>query len=124
MVKKRYIVHVDMDAFFASIEERDRPSLRGKPIVVGADPRGGSGRGVVSTCSYEARKYGIHSAMPISHAFRKCPDAVFLPVDMDKYGMTGTSVLTPLREVGLRSNDGELKTSPRSRNNSPSTTLA
>ena len=63
-----------MDAFFASIEERDRPSLRGKPVVIGADPGGGKGRGVVSTCSYEARKYGIHSAMPISTAFRKCPD--------------------------------------------------
>jgi len=74
-----------MDAFFASIEERDRPALRGLPIVVGADPLGGKGRGVVSTCSYAARKYGIHSAMPISTAFRKCPDAVFLPVDIDKY---------------------------------------
>ena len=87
MVRRRkYIAHVDMDAFFASIEQRDRPSLRGKPVVVGADPRGGKGRGVVSTCSYEARRYGIHSAMPISTAFRKCPAAVFLPVDMDKYG--------------------------------------
>ena len=75
-----------MDAFFASIEQRDRPSLRGKPVVVGADPKAGKGRGVVSTCSYEARKYGIHSAMPISIAFRKCPQAVFLPVDMEKYG--------------------------------------
>ena len=74
-----------MDAFFASIEQRDRPALRGKPVVVGSDPKAGSGRGVVSTCSYEARKYGIHSAMPISIAFRKCPKAVFLPVDMDKY---------------------------------------
>ena len=85
MNKRRFIVHVDMDAFFASIEQRDRPSLRGKPVVVGSDPKGGKGRGVVSTCSYEARKYGIHSAMPISIAFRKCPQAVFLPVDMDKY---------------------------------------
>lgn len=85
MIKRRFIAHIDMDAFFASIEERDRPSLRGKPVVIGADPRSGKGRGVVSTCSYEARKYGIHSAMPISTAFRKCPKAVFLPVDMDKY---------------------------------------
>jgi len=76
---------MDMDAFFASIEERDHPELRGKPVVVGADPAGGGGRGVVSTCSYEARKYGIHSAMPISIAYRKCPKAVFLPVDIDKY---------------------------------------
>ena len=91
-MKRRYIVHVDMDAFFASIEERDRPSLRGKPIVVGADPKAGKGRGVVSTCSYEARKYGIHSAMPISVAHRKCPGAVFLPVDMDKYGKASAQI--------------------------------
>lgn len=81
-----------MDAFFASIEERDNPALRGKPIVVGADPRSGSGRGVVSTCSYAARKYGIHSAMPISVAFRKCPQAIFLPVDMDKYSTASEEI--------------------------------
>lgn len=85
MKNRRYIAHVDMDAFFASIEERDRPYLRGKPIVVGADPKMGRGRGVVSTCSYAARKFGIHSAMPISTAYNKCPGAIFLPVDMEKY---------------------------------------
>ena len=88
----KYIAHIDMDAFFASIEERDCPNLRGKPVVVGSDPKGGAGRGVVSTCSYEARKYGIHSAMPISVAYRKCPDAVFLPVDMDKYSSVSAQV--------------------------------
>ncbi len=92
MSKKRYIAHIDMDAFFSSIEERDQPSLRGKPVVVGADPRAGRGRGVVSTCSYEARKYGIHSAMPISVAYRKCPEAVFLPVDMDKYAQVSAQI--------------------------------
>lgn len=93
MVKRRrYIVHIDMDAFFASIEERDNPSLKGKPIVVGADPHRGNGRGVVSTCSYEARKYGIHSAMPISIAYKKCPKAVFLPVDIDKYSMVSGQI--------------------------------
>ena len=81
-----------MDAFFASVEQRDRPSLRGKPVVVGADPKAGKGRGVVSTCSYEARKYGVHSAMPISVAFRKCPQAVFLPVDMEKYAEASARV--------------------------------
>lgn len=79
------IVHVDMDAFFASIEQRDNPKLRAKPVIVGADPKGGRGRGVVSTCSYEARRFGVHSAMPISIAYRKCPRAVFLPPDMEKY---------------------------------------
>jgi len=63
-----FIIHVDMDAFFAAIEQRDNPVLLGKPVVVGADPKGGKGRGVVSTCSYDARKFGIHSAMPISIA--------------------------------------------------------
>lgn len=82
---RKIIAHVDMDAFFAAVEQRDNPCLRGKPVVIGADPKGGKGRGVVSTCSYEARKFGIFSAMPISVAYRKCPRAVFLPVDMEKY---------------------------------------
>ncbi len=85
MPHDRYIAHVDMDAFFAAIEQRDNPHLRGKPVVIGADPKGGKGRGVVSTCSYEARKFGIHSAMPISTAYRKCPEAVFLPGNGRKY---------------------------------------
>ena len=81
----RVIVHVDMDAFFAAIEQRDNPALKGKPVIVGADPKGGQGRGVVSTCSYEARKFGVHSAQPISIAYQRCPQAVFLPVDFRKY---------------------------------------
>ena len=85
MSKRRFIAHVDMDAFFAAIEQRDNPALRGRPVVIGADPKSGRGRGVVSTCSYEARKFGIHSAMPISIAYRKCPHAAFLPVDGKKY---------------------------------------
>jgi nucleotidyltransferase/DNA polymerase involved in DNA repair len=85
MAKKRYIVHVDMDAFFAAVEQRDNPSIRGKPVIVGADPKKGRGRGVVSACSYEARRFGIHSAMPISIAYQKYPHAIFLRPDMEKY---------------------------------------
>lgn len=85
MRKERYIVHVDMDAFFAAVEQRDNPAYRGKPVIVGADPKGGKGRGVVATCSYEARAYGIHSAMPISKAYKLCPHGIYLPPDMEKY---------------------------------------
>ncbi|MBI5166320.1 MAG: DNA polymerase IV [candidate division NC10 bacterium] len=81
----RKIIHVDMDAFFASIEEMDNPSYKGKPVIVGADPKKGKGRGVVSACSYEARKFGIHSAMPISWAYRLCPQGIYLPVRMERY---------------------------------------
>lgn len=81
----RVIAHIDMDAFFAAVEQRDNPSLKGKPVVIGADPKGGKGRGVVSTCSYEARPFGIHSAMPISHAYKRCPQAVFLRGNHQKY---------------------------------------
>ncbi len=85
MAPERIIAHVDMDAFFAAVEQRDRPELRGRPVVVGADPQGGKGRGVVSTCSYEARVFGIHSAMPISEAWRRCPDAAYVPVRGEAY---------------------------------------
>ncbi len=74
----RIIVHMDMDAFFAAIEQLDNPDYRGKPVIVGADPKGGKGRGVVSTCSYEARVFGIHSAMPISKAYRLCPHGIYV----------------------------------------------
>ena len=81
----RSILHIDMDAFYASVEQRDNPVYRNRPVVVGADPDGGKGRGVVSAASYEARECGIHSAMPISQAFRRCPAGVFLPVRMERY---------------------------------------
>jgi DNA polymerase-4 len=89
----RAIAHVDMDAFYASVEQRDRPELRGRPVIVGADPRG---RGVVSACSYEARVFGVHSAMPISRAARLCPQAAFLPVDMDKYVAVSRQIMAIL----------------------------
>jgi nucleotidyltransferase/DNA polymerase involved in DNA repair len=91
------ILHVDMDAFFAAIEQRDDPSLRGLPVVVGADPQGGRGRGVVSTCSYEARRFGIHSAMPISTAYRLCPQAHYLPPRGAAYSRSSRSIFGILR---------------------------
>jgi len=91
----RRIIHVDMDAFYASVEQRDRPELRGRPVIVGADPRG---RGVVSAASYEARRFGVHSAMPIGRAARLCPTGVFLRVDMDKYADISRQIMAMLRE--------------------------
>jgi DNA polymerase-4 len=91
----RAIVHVDMDAFYAAVEQRDRPEIRGRPVIVGADPHG---RGVVSAASYEARVFGIHSAMPIGRAYRLCPHAVFLPVDMAKYAYESDRIMAVLAE--------------------------
>ena len=89
----RAITHVDMDAFYAAVEQRDRPELRGQPVIVGADPRG---RGVVSACSYEARVFGVRSAMPISRAYRLCPHGVYLPVDMAKYARVSGEIMAIL----------------------------
>ncbi len=85
-----------MDAFFAAVEQRDNPKLKGKPVVVGADPKGGRGRGVVSTCSYEARKFGIHSAMPISKAYRLCPQAIFISGHMGRYSEVSDQIFDVL----------------------------
>ncbi|RLI79890.1 DNA polymerase IV [Archaeoglobales archaeon] len=92
----KIILHVDMDHFFTAIEERENPELRGKPVVVGADPK--KGRGVVSTCNYEARKFGIKSGMPISRAYKLCPDAVFLPVNYELYKKVSKNIMEILRK--------------------------
>lgn len=78
----RKIIHVDMDAFFAAVEQRDNPALRGKPVIVGGKP---GGRGVVSTCSYEARKFGVHSAMPTNKAYQLCPHGIFVRGRFEAY---------------------------------------
>jgi DNA polymerase-4 len=94
------IIHVDMDAFYASVEQRDHPELRGKPVIVG----GVKGRGVVCAASYEARKFGVHSAMPIATARRLCPQGIFVPVRMQYYAEIGRQIrpiflsFTPLVE--------------------------
>ena len=96
MFDSRNILHVDMDAFFASVEQARRPELRGLPVIVGA-ARGA--RGVVSACSYEARAFGVHSAMPITRAERLCPHGVFLPVDMKAYAAVHRSLTGLFEQV-------------------------
>ncbi len=101
----RIVAHFDMDAFFAAIEERDKPRLEGLPVVVGADPMDGRGRGVVSTANYKAREYGIHSAMPISEAWRLSeiarrkgePETVFIGVNMGKYAEESEKIMEIIR---------------------------
>ncbi len=83
--KNRVIFHLDMDHFYTAVETLERPELSGKPLVVGADPKNGKGRGVVATSNYEARKAGIRSGMPISRAYKLCPEAVYLPPNFPLY---------------------------------------
>lgn len=93
----KIILHLDMDAFFAACEEKANPELKGKPVVIGADPKNGFGRGVVSTANYEGRKYGIKSAMPISRAYRLNPDAIFLPPNFSLYGKISKNIMGILK---------------------------
>lgn len=95
--RERITLHLDMDSFYSSVEVRERPELKGLPVVVGSDPKGGSGRGVVSTCSYEARQFGLHSAMPISKAYRLCPDAIYLRVNMKLYKQVSADIMNTIR---------------------------
>src|SRR3970040_1317971 len=92
----RKIIHLDMDAFYASVEQRDDPSLKGKPVAVGGSPQG---RGVGGACSYEARKFGIHSAMPMARAVRACPELVIVRPNFAKYREVSQQVMAILRSV-------------------------
>lgn len=94
-MKNRIIFHIDLDAFYTSVEEVKNPKIKNQPVVVGQEPKEGKGRGVVSTCNYIARKYGVHSGQPISIAWRKLQgtDAVFLPVNMDLYQKVSAEIM-------------------------------
>jgi DNA polymerase IV len=94
MNEQHFILHIDMDAFYASIEQRDQPTLRGRAVIVGGSP---DKRGVVASCSYEARQFGIHSAMPSRTAFRLCPQAVFLPARFEVYRAVSTRIMQLFR---------------------------
>lgn len=98
MDTSRKIIHIDMDAFYASVEQRDHPEFRNKPLIIGGDPKK---RGVVSTCSYEARKFGVHSAMPSSQAVKLCPQGIFIHGNMEHY----MEVSAQIREIFHRYTD-------------------
>jgi DNA polymerase IV (DinB-like DNA polymerase) len=102
----RVILHVDLDAFFPSVEVREHPELKGKAVIVGADPKSGSGRGVVSSASYEARKFGIRSAMPISRAWKLYPEGVYLRPHFDLYIPASNSIMEILRSRADRFEQG------------------
>ena len=102
----RVILHVDLDAFFPSVEVREHPELKDKPVIVGADPKEGKGRGVVSSASYEARKFGIRSAMPISRAWKLCPDGVYLRPHFDLYIPASNSIMKILKSHADRFEQG------------------
>jgi DNA polymerase IV (DinB-like DNA polymerase) len=104
----RAILHIDLDAFYVSAEVRENPQLRGLPVVVGADPEGGKGRGVVITCSYEARKFGLRSGMPISQAYRLCPQAKYIPPNWRLYELTSEKVMATLKEFADKFEQGSI----------------
>ncbi len=95
--RARIILHCDLDAFYPSCEIHRDPSLKGKALIVGADPKNVKGRGVVTSCSYEARKFGVRSGMPISMAWKLCPQGIFVPPDFELYGETSERVMDIMR---------------------------
>jgi len=101
-VNNRIIMHIDLDAFFAACEEARDSSLKGKPVIIGSDPKEGKGRGVVSTCNYVARKYGIRSALPISWAYNRCKFGIFLPVDFKLYGEVSSRIFDFISGLGYK----------------------
>ncbi|MFX0041542.1 MAG: DNA polymerase IV [Candidatus Hodarchaeota archaeon] len=94
----RIILHCDIDCFFAAVEIRDNPEYRGKPVIIGADPKEGKGRGVVATCSYEARVLGLHSGMPISQAYDRCPHGTYLRPNGEKYRKATKAVMKIIKK--------------------------
>jgi DNA polymerase IV (DinB-like DNA polymerase) len=94
----RIILHVDLDAFYASVEQRGNPAYRSKPLIIGADPKGGQGRGVVVTCSYEARKWGVHSGQPISRAYKLLPNATYIRPNFELYEQVSYDVMEHFRK--------------------------
>jgi DNA polymerase IV (DinB-like DNA polymerase) len=98
----RLILHVDMDHFFSAIEEREHPEIKGKPVVVGADPQGGRGRGVVKTCNYQARAFGLRSGMPISTAWQLCPSAVYVRENYPLYREVSERIMVLLKKYADR----------------------
>lgn len=100
--KKPIILHVDMDHFVSAIEERELPEIKGRPVVVGADPQGGRGRGVVKTCNYEARAFGLRSGMPISAAWQLCPHAVYMRENYPLYKEVSEQIMVILRKYADR----------------------
>ncbi len=92
----RIVFHVDMDCFFAAVEERENPELKGKPVIIGSDPRGGLGRGIVATCNYEARKFGVRSALPISLAYQRCPKGIYIRPRFALYSQASKRVMQRL----------------------------
>lgn len=96
--KKRIIFHMDMDHFYTAVEEREHPAYKNKPVIVGADPKEGKGRGVVSTSNYEARKAGVRSGLPISRAWRLCPEAIYLPPNFSLYIRVSSEIMEIARK--------------------------